>query len=419
MAINIGVIQFPGSNTERETTIALKRNGMNPLEFLWNQDKAKLIACSGYIITGGFSYEDRSRSGVIASLDPIMSILKEEVSKRKPVLGICNGAQILVESGMIPGLNHGQVGIALTDNKRVKSGRIVGTGYYNAWTNIKMSVKSERTAFTRHIKNGGLIHIPFAHAEGRFIVPDELLRKLIINEQTVFRYCGENGDISPEFPINPNGSDYNLAAVCNPSGNIMAIMPHPERTHLGDAIFTSMRDHIKNNYLLKHTSLSHEFPRYDIKKFKANKNASEWVIDMIITDNEAASVQNALSSLKFNVDITRQVHWEIVTAGGANDILKEIESSGELFNSNKEFTSVINQNENTVSFLVRQKEDIHSISKLESLRKRSDIDGIVNLRRGVIWNVTVMGGNFETVINDILDTHIFFNPLSHECYRIS
>ena len=175
----------------------------------------------------------------------------------------------------------------------------------------------------------------------------------------------------------------------------------------------------KNNYLLKHTSLSHEFPRYDIKKFKANKNASEWVIDMIITDNEAASVQNALSSLKFNVDITRQVHWEIVTAGGANDILKEIESSGELFNSNKEFISVTNQNENTVSFLVRQKEDIHSISKLESLRKRFDIDGIVNLRRGVIWNVTVMGGNFETVINDILDTHIFFNPLSHECYRIS
>ena len=419
MTIDIGVIQFPGSNTERETSIALKRAGMNPLEFLWNQDKKKLIACSGYIITGGFSYEDRSRAGVIASLDPIMSILKEEASKRKPVLGICNGAQILVESGMIPGLNHGKVSIALTDNKRVKNGRIIGTGYYNAWTNIQMSVKPERTAFTRNIKNGGLIHIPLAHAEGRFIVPGELLRKLIINEQTVFRYCGENGDISPDFPINPNGSDYNLAAVCNPSGNIMAMMPHPERTHLGDTIFTSMRDHIKNDYHLKHTGLSHEFPRYDIENFKANKKSSEWVIDMIITDNEAASVQNALSRLKFNVDISRQVHWEIVTAGGANNILKEIESSGELFNSNKEFISVINQNENTVSFLVRQKEDIQSISKLESLRERFDIGGIVDLRRGVIWNVTVKGGNFENVINDILDTHIFFNPLSHECYRIS
>ena len=419
MAIDIGVIQFPGSNTERETSIALKRAGMNPLEFLWNQDKKKLIACSGYIITGGFSYEDRSRAGVIASLDPIMSILKEEASKRKPILGICNGAQILVESGMIPGLNHGKVSIALTDNKRVKNGRIIGTGYYNAWTNIQMSVKPERTAFTRNIKNGGLIHIPLAHAEGRFIVPGELLRKLIINEQTVFRYCGENGDISPDFPINPNGSDYNLAAVCNPSGNIMAMMPHPERTHLGDTIFTSMRDHIKNDYHLKHTGLSHEFPRYDIENFKANKKSSEWVIDMIITDNEAASVQNALSRLKFNVDISRQVHWEIVTAGGANNILKEIESSGELFNSNKEFISVINQNENTVSFLVRQKEDIQSISKLESLRERFDIGGIVDLRRGVIWNVTVKGGNFENVINDILDTHIFFNPLSHECYRIS
>ena len=418
MTIDIGVIQFPGSNTERETTIALKRTGMNPLEFLWNQNKEKLIACSGYIITGGFSYEDRSRAGVIASLDPIMSILKEEASKGKPILGICNGAQILVESGMIPGLNDGRVGIALTDNKRVKNGRVVGTGYYNAWTNLQMSVKPERTAFTRHLKNRGLIHIPFAHAEGRFIVPHELLRKLINNEQTVFRYCGENGNISPEFPINPNGSDYNLAAVCNPGGNVMGIMPHPERTHLGDAVFTSMRYYIKNDCPLNHTGLSHEFPRYDIENFKANENASEWVIDMIIADNEAASVQNALSNLNFNVNITRQVHWEIVTAGDVNGILKEIESSGELFNSNKEFISTINQMDNTVSFLVRQKEDMQSLSKFESLTERFDIDGITDLKRGVIWNVTVKGGNFETVIDDILDTYIFFNPLSHECYRI-
>ena len=87
--------------------MALKRAGMNPVDFLWNQHKEKLLNCNGYVITGGFSYEDRSRAGVIASLDPIMSALKKEALKGKPILGVCNGAQILVESGMVPGLIDG------------------------------------------------------------------------------------------------------------------------------------------------------------------------------------------------------------------------------------------------------------------------------------------------------------------------
>ena len=286
--------------------MALKRAGMNPVDFLWNQHKEKLLNCNGYVITGGFSYEDRSRAGVIASLDPIMSSLKKEALKGKPILGICNGAQILVESGMVPGLIDGKIGIALTDNKRVKNGRVVGTGYYNDWAYLKMSVKPEQTAFTRHLKQWELIHIPFAHAEGRFIFPNELLKKLLKNGQVVFRYCEQNGDISAEFPTNPNGSDYNIAAVSNPNGNVMAIMPHPERTHLGDAIFTSMKEYISSGHPIIPANLSHELPNYEINDFKLKTNASEWVIDMIITDNEAASVQNALVNLDLKVDITRQ-----------------------------------------------------------------------------------------------------------------
>ena len=199
----------------------------------------------------------------------------------------------------------------------------------------------------------------------------------------------------------------------------MAIMPHPERTHLGDAIFTSMKEYISNGHPMITVSLSHELPKYEINDFKLNTNASEWVIDMIITDNEAASVQNVLVNLNLKVDITRQVHWEIMTTGNADDILSEIESSGELFNSNKEYISEINKDENTVSFLVRQKEDMQSLLKFESLTGRFGIDGIVDLKRGVIWNVTVNGGNFEAILKDIFNTHILFNPLSYECYRIN
>ena len=126
----IGIIQFPGSNTERETIMACDRVGLQPIEFLWNDDPSKLSDLDGFVIVGGFSYEDRSRAGVIAALDPIMHQIQLESEKGKPVLGICNGAQILVESGLIPGSVENQIGVALTDNKRVRGGQVVGVGYY-------------------------------------------------------------------------------------------------------------------------------------------------------------------------------------------------------------------------------------------------------------------------------------------------
>ncbi len=417
--MKIAIIQFPGSNTERETLMACRRVGLNPVEFLWNEPAEKLSDFDGYIIVGGFSYEDRSRSGVIASLDPIMKQIKVEADSGKPVLGICNGAQILVESGLVPGLENHRLGMALADNKRIQNGHVVGVGYYNTWVNLNMSVLSDRCVFTRHLKIGEWINIPLAHGEGRFIIPEELLSKMIDNDQTVFRYCNNDGNIMNEFPTNPNGSIYNLAAVCNPAGNVMAMMPHPERTENGDVIFSSMKDYIENGYLITDHTLSFDRPHYEVKKFQPVDNSTEWIIDMIIADNEAATVHNALIHLGFHVEISRQTHWDICVSRNKDDILKKIDASGELYNSNKEFISKITEKENTASFLVRQKEDMRGRAKLESLTKRFEIDEIIDLKRGVIWNVTVKSGNFKTVLKDILDTHILFNPLSHECYRIN
>ena len=419
MAINIGIIQFPGSNTERETIMACQRVGMNPVEYFWNEPAAKLSDLNGYIIIGGFSYEDRSRAGVIAALDPIIKQIKVEAGKGKPVLGICNGAQILVESGLVPGLEGHRVGIALTDNKRVKSGHVVGIGYYNTWTNLKMSTPSDRCAFTRHLKPNEWINIPLAHGEGRFIIPDELLEKMITNDQTVFRYCDKDGKIANEFPTNPNGSMHNLAAVCNPAGNVMAIMPHPERTENGDTIFSSMKEFIEDGNPITNHTLSFNRPHHEVTSYESNGNSTEWVIDMIITDNEASSVHDALDRLGHDVSIARQTHWEISTDGDRETILQKIDATGELYNSNKEFISKTTSTENTTSFLVRQKEDMLGRAKLESLTERFEIDGITDLKRGVIWNVIVKGGGSEVVLNDILNTHILFNPLSHECYRIN
>ena len=419
MNASIAVIQFPGSNTERETLMACRRVGLNPVEFLWNEAQENLSEFGGFVIVGGFSYEDRSRSGVIASLDPIMKQIKMEATKGKPVLGICNGAQILVESGLVPGLKDHRVGMALTDNKRVQGGHVVGVGYYNTWVKLKMSAPSNRCAFTRHLKTGGWINVPLAHGEGRFIIPDELLKKMITNDQTVFRYCDDGGKIVDEFPTNPNGSMHNLAAVCNAQGNVMAMMPHPERTENGDAIFSSIKEFIEIGNPVSDHTLSFDRPHYKVANYETNVDSTEWVIDVIITDNEAASVHNALDHLGYNVSISRQTHWEIKTHGDRKSILQKIDESGELYNSNKEFISKAIAKENTTSFLVRQKEDMIGRSKLETLTNRLEIGGIANLNRGVIWNVTVNSGNLNDVLSGVLNTHLFFNPLSHDCYRIN
>jgi len=419
MKPKIAIIQFPGSNTERETIMACERVGLDPVEFLWNENADFLESYQGYILVGGFSYEDRSRSGVIAALDPIVAQIKVEATKGKPILGICNGAQILVESGLIPGFNQHQLGVALTDNKRIRKNQVIGVGYYNAWANLKMTTEPNRSAFTRHLLKGDHIHIPLAHGEGRFIMSDDLLKELIDNEQTVYQYCDQSGTIVDEFPINPNGSIYNIAALCNKEGNIMAMMPHPERTTNGDAIFSSLKEYIDEKIPLTSHKLISKKPQFEILTYSPEKESTEWVIDQIITDNTEASVEKALHNKGFDITVKRQAHWELSIKGDQKSILDSINSSGELYNSNKEYLSKTLKGNDTASFLVRKKDDVLSRSKLESLKGRFKIEGITDLKYGVLWNITVNSGNFESILNKLINTQILFNTLSHECYRIN
>ena len=418
MKPKIAIIQFPGSNTERETILACQRNGLSPVEFLWNESLKSLAKFQGYIIVGGFSYQDRSRAGIIAALDPVINQIKTEANQGKPVLGICNGAQILVESGLVPGLENYQVGISLSENKRVKNGQVVGVGYFNAWAYLKTSFKNDQCVFTKNLTPGEVINIPLAHGEGRFLLKENLLNSLIDNNQIPFRYSNQDGDIIEDYPTNPNGSMHNIAAVCNQNGNVMAIMPHPERTKSGDGIFKSMKDFLNGGSLFKRILLSKEQNNAEIRTYEKKGGCHELVIDMIITDNEALSVENTLIQLGYDVSVSRKNHWEIYLKEKTTEIIKSIEKSGEIYNPNKEFISKINNEKNTVTFLIRQKEDMIGRSKKESLKNRFKIDNILSLKRGVLWKIKVNSGNVESTTNKILKSNILYNPLSYECYRV-
>ena len=218
---NIAVIYFPGNNCEIETLEAVKAAGMDGRILRWNT-RENLRAFDGFVIPGGWAYEDRIRAGVIAAKDSVMKVIKEEAKKGKPVLGICNGAQVLVETGMIPGLKD-KVEMALAPNKNPFI-----SGYYNAWVHLKNV--SNKTAFTANIGKNEILYLPVAHGEGRFITKDKtLIKQLVKNNQIIFQYCTEEGKIEEKFPTNPNGSTLSIAAISNKEGNVLAIMPHPER----------------------------------------------------------------------------------------------------------------------------------------------------------------------------------------------
>ena len=214
--MRIAVILFPGTNCENETAEALNSVGLSAEIVRWNQPITQLSSYDGYVLPGGFSYEDRIRSGVIAAQDPIMKTIKREAQKGKPVLGICNGAQILVETGMVPGLSERDM--ALAPNFHTN-------GYHCTWVYLTVT---RRTAFTAGFAEGEIFPIPIAHGEGRFTTKDDTLRAHL-DEYTVFRYCTKEGNVVEAFPANPNGSLNNIAGICNKEGNVMAMMPHPER----------------------------------------------------------------------------------------------------------------------------------------------------------------------------------------------
>jgi phosphoribosylformylglycinamidine synthase subunit PurQ / glutaminase len=437
MTPKIGIILFPGTNCELESIRACKRSHMQPEIFRWNEDRKKLKKYDGFIIPGGFCYEDRGRSGVIASKDPVMEALKNESLKGKPLIGICNGAQILVEKGLIPGIEIEQLEMALAWNERIRKGKILGVGFYNDWIYIKSNENKGRSAFN-NFDSKTVMYIPVAHGEGRFTTGDkELLKNLIKNQQTLFRYCDKKGEISEEFPVNPNGALYNLAGVCNPNGNVLALMPHPERTLNGRPIFDSMEQYIKGGFkvpVIKPKKITSKIA----DRIENNKNNSDIIItvELIITDNEERTIENTVNKMGFKeTKLKRKIHYSFKVKKGVNlkTIAEKLIQTGEIVNLNKEIPEVtignktysynkesgleekINEKREGRLFLAVDQDNFSGKSIYSRLQHHIKNNEITAVTRGVMW--ILISKKTETA-EKIIATHILHNPNSMKIVRI-
>lgn len=223
----VAVIQFPGVNCEYETVRVLEAVGLPARVVRWNLTGGALREAPAIVLPGGFSYQDRIRAGVVAAKDRIMDEVLEAASRGIPVLGICNGAQILVESGAVSGFEPGAIDLALAPNDMPDR-----RGYFCRWVRLKRG--PSRCVFTEFFDeidgDGRTIPVPMAHGEGRFVTASpDTERRLAGGEGVAVVYADPDGETASGFPHNPNGSLHAIAGVTNPAGNVLALMPHPER----------------------------------------------------------------------------------------------------------------------------------------------------------------------------------------------
>jgi phosphoribosylformylglycinamidine synthase len=227
-----GVVVFPGSNCDHDTYYVLKKILNLDVIFLWHK-QATLEDCDIIILPGGFSYGDYLRTGAIARFSPIMNEVIRFANKGGYVFGICNGFQILLEAGLLPGV--------MIKNESLNF----------ACKDIYLKIENKETVFTIGINGKGSLKIPVAHGEGNYFADQDTLNELEANNQIVFKYCSSDGLISKAS--NPNGSIMNIAGIINKQGNVMGMMPHPERSSDsvlgktdGSLIFKSLVNNILN-----------------------------------------------------------------------------------------------------------------------------------------------------------------------------
>ncbi len=414
--IRFAVISFPGTTGETESVRAFQRNGMEAEVVLWNDSGmlkgSRLDEFDGYCLAGGMSYGDRGRAGVIAAHHPIVEVIRKEAANGKVVLGIGNGAQILVESGLIPGYDDHSVACAVSS-----AGSDVEL--QDGWRALRNMAPENRSAFNQFT---GVLHLSLGQDGGRFVFGDpKVLEDIKGNGQIVLRY----GNLGRGIISGPQGPE-SIAALCNPAGNVLAILPHPECDPKGggDPLFESIRKWIKTSSKADYPSLGFYQGAEGIKPLEVAD--LEFIVRPMAVDRERITVEGALRAKGIRKGLKRYSYWSAKLRPGMGGIeaAEKIIKLGLVANLNRDWVYVRIGGrayqcteagrlrpvdlDSAGWLVVVERENNIGIAKGKELG-RNGADFLEGMTYGVLWEVENAD---EQVIYEIIRTKILYNPNS-------
>ena len=400
----IAILSFPGNNCEVESLRAIRNAGMEAKFYKWNDpiEKLKKENIDGYFIPGGFSYEDRGRAGMVAARDPVLAFLAEEAADGKVIIGNCNGAQVLIESGLVP-LESG-LRMSLARNVIDES----ATGFLAEWVWVTPTCSADRCA-TSNWGDVNAMHMPIAHGEGRFTTKDkDVIAELKKNDQLAFRYCDADGSVSEDPVVTPNGSMFAVACICNPTGNVVALMPHPERTTNGAAYFKSIKKWIEQGDVQR-TSIGQIGSVADWQLPALATPTVEVFIDTLITNNEEKTVEQALRRVVPS-SCLKQLAYYAPASGDIQEILSDLT----FFNANKQTAFIRRDGVLTKWDADTKTETPMSADQINEgpmlLRVDEPDTGSLKLSKGGTTGVCYACGEYDEIVKNPKALEVLANP---------
>lgn len=420
----VAIIYFPGSTGISSVQRALTAVGLAHERVLWNTTDS-LNSYDAFILPAGCSYGNRIRPGVVAAHTAMMRQLKQAAGHGKPILGIGNGCQILIEAGVLPGVEPAVLAGATTMNVRKQAQDIIGVEFYHSKVYVKHVVADRRTVFTNGLPIGTVLPARVADTAGCFTFPEELALELERNQQIVLKYCTAEGAVLNDFPTNPNGAMWGIAGLCNPAGNVVGYIPELERDDQGTVMFAGLQRSLTRPFVPSGKPLQWQPGTATVKRYHPSVESLNIYVESAQTICAARMAEALLRQRDFHVNVQCKRYWEIwhdVDKQQLEVITKALVASSVLLNDAiDQYTVQLAPAGEAVRILVRDMNDYKGKYAIQQLRQKNSTLEINNIIQGTLWEVSfseVVTEDRMNLIGQILQTYVFYNPYAQECYIV-
>jgi phosphoribosylformylglycinamidine synthase len=418
----VGVLPISHAEAVSEIMDAIAYTGMEPKALQWDEATvAELSALDAYVIIGDDTVDSTACESLVAVLHPLVLELKQQTQQGKPLLGIAQGANLLINSGLVPGLESEKVGMAIVTvcgDVEMRAGQSTESLIPAC---MRLTPQYQRNAFTRYLTPKDILTLSFSQQSRSFVVSKALYAELQEQGQLLFQYCDTNGNHHLDQPFSQSDSVLDLvpqvAAVSNKAGNVLAVIPSVEMATSGEVIFSSMREYIENN-LYRAVPPLHYYPRRSVlQRYQQPLGARVCLVELLSENEKLKQLQNVMQQHGIAAEVRCYLHWEMQGVSEAEWL--KLLKSGLLGRPDKEnVKEALMADQNTGAILVRQKLEQYDHLKFGTLKPSVSLPDKTELRQGLVWEFEFQPSvDVTRMLEKIFILQVIAQPVVHTCLR--